>query len=93
MQLVDKMNQGFQKMTISDPSKLKAFIEGTTGRTVISLGLDMPSTGSVVAILSSLNSILYTNDPDEIPLTDIDAAAGAIIPRLPCSRPSLRPAL
>ena len=25
------MNDGFQKMTVSDPSALKTFIEGTTG--------------------------------------------------------------
>ena len=61
VKLVDKMADGFGKMTISDPNKLKAFIEGTTG--------------SIVAILSSLNNVLYTNDPDEIPLTDIEAAA------------------
>ena len=59
--LVDKMNDGFKKMTISDPSKLKTFIEGTSG--------------SVLAILSSLNNVLYSNDPADIPLTDIEAAA------------------
>ena len=31
VKLVDKMNEGFQKMPISDPNKLKTFIEGTTG--------------------------------------------------------------
>ena len=61
VKLVDKMSDGFKKMTISDPNKLTAFIEGTTG--------------SIVAILSSLNNVLYSNDPDEIPLTDIEAAA------------------
>ena len=61
VKLVDKMADGFGKMTISDPNKLKAFIEGTTG--------------SIVAILSSLNNVLYSNNPDDIPLTDIEAAA------------------
>jgi len=61
VKLVDKMNDGFKKMTISDPNKLVAFIEGNTG--------------SIVAILSSLNNVLYSNDPDEIPLTDLQAAA------------------
>lgn len=32
VQLVENMNEGFQKMPISDPNKLKTFIEGTTGR-------------------------------------------------------------
>jgi hypothetical protein len=31
IKLVENMNEGFQKMTISDPNKLKTFIEGTTG--------------------------------------------------------------
>ena len=31
VQLVGKMNEGFKKMPISDPNKLKTFIEGTTG--------------------------------------------------------------
>ena len=31
VQLVENMNEGFQKMPISDPNKLKTFIEGTTG--------------------------------------------------------------
>ena len=47
VKLVDKMADGFGKMTISDPNKLKAFIEGTTG--------------SIVAILTSLNKILTKN--------------------------------
>ena len=33
--------------------------------------------GSIVAILSSLNNVLYSGDPDNIPLTDIEAAAGS----------------
>ena len=37
------MNEGFKKMTVSDPSKLKTFIEGTSG--------------SVLAILSVSFSI------------------------------------
>ena len=61
VKLVDKMNEGFKKMTISDPNKLVAFIEGTTG--------------SIVAILSSLNNVLYSSNPDDIPLTDLEAAA------------------
>ena len=36
----------------------------------------------MVAILSSLNNVLYSNDPDEIPLTDIEAAAGEPRPAL-----------
>ena len=37
VQLVENMNEGFQKMPISDPNKLKTFIEGTTGRQLRSL--------------------------------------------------------
>ena len=33
--------------------------------------------GSIVAILSSLNNVLYSGNPDDIPLTDIEAAAGS----------------
>ena len=39
------------------------------------------SPGSIVAILSSLNNVLYSGDPDDIPLTDIEAAAGGYFPR------------
>merc|ERR1719312_393903 len=59
--LVEKMNDGFQTIKVADPSALKTFIESTSG--------------SILAILNSLNSVLYSNDPDEIPLTDIEAAA------------------
>ena len=37
--LINKMNDGFQKMTVSDPSKLITFIEGTTG-SVVSIQFD-----------------------------------------------------
>ena len=33
------MNAGFQKMTVSDPSSLKTFIEGTTGSLVAILNV------------------------------------------------------
>lgn len=33
------------------------------------------TTGSVMAIMEGLNSILYANDPSQIPLTDFEAAA------------------
>ena len=36
VQLVGKMNEGFKKMPISDPNKLKTFIEGTTGLYLVS---------------------------------------------------------
>ena len=61
VKLIEKMNDGFKKVEVADPSKLTTFIEGTSG--------------SVLAILSSLNNILYSNDPDDIPLTDIEDAA------------------
>lgn len=38
--------------------------------------------GSIVAILSSLNTVLYSNDPDDIPLTDIERAGGTSDPSL-----------
>ena len=78
MQLVENMNEGFQKMAISDPNKLKTFIEGTTGlKTVSSEKFNLFAIpGSIVAILSSLNNVLYSGNPDDIPLTDIEAAAG-----------------
>ena len=41
------MNEGFQEMTISDPNKLKTFLEGTTG--------------SIVAILTVKKVILKFN--------------------------------
>jgi hypothetical protein len=46
-----------------------------------------------VAILSSLNQILYSNDPDQIPLTDIDAAAGRILQIIFASSQPLPPDL
>ena len=42
------MNTGFKKLTVSDPNKLKTFIEGTTG--------------SIVAILNVGKQILSLND-------------------------------
>ena len=32
-------------------------------------------TGSAMAIMEGLNSILYSDDPNEIPLTDFEKAA------------------
>ena len=59
--LINKMNEGFKKMPVSDPSQLKEFIESTTG--------------SILSILSGLNNILYNNNADDISITDIEAAA------------------
>ena len=42
-----------------------------------------PYPGSIVAILSSLNNVLYSGNPDDIPLTDIEAAAGGYFPQSP----------
>lgn len=61
VQMIEKMAQGFKKMEHTDPPKLETFLSGVTG--------------SVMAIMESLNSILYANDPDEIPLTDFERAA------------------
>ena len=33
------MNEGFQEMTISDPNKLKTFLEGTTGSIIAILNV------------------------------------------------------
>ena len=59
--LIEKMSEGFRTITVADPNKLKSFIEATTG--------------SAMAVMEGLNSILYSNDPDEIPLTDFERAA------------------
>ncbi|XP_059084074.1 uncharacterized protein LOC131881274 [Tigriopus californicus] len=61
VQMIEKMAQGFKKIEHTDPPKLETFLSGVTG--------------SVMAIMESLNSILYANDPDEIPLTDFERAA------------------
>ena len=58
---IEKMADGFKQVEVPDPNKLKTFIEGITG--------------SAMAIMGGLNSILYSNDPNEIPLTDFQAAA------------------
>ena len=58
---IEKMADGFKEVEVPDPNKLKTFIEGITG--------------SAMAIMGGLNSILYSNDPKEIPLTDFEAAA------------------
>lgn len=36
-----------------------------------------------MAILSSLNNVLYSGNPDDIPLTDIEAAAGSYLAQSP----------
>jgi hypothetical protein len=59
--MVEKMSEGFKTIDVPDPNKLQAFMEGTIG--------------AVGAILQGLSSILYSNDPNEIPLTDFEAAA------------------
>ena len=59
--MIEKMADGFKKVEVPDPNKLKEFIEGVTG--------------SVMAIMEGLNSILYENDPNAIPLTDFEKAA------------------
>ena len=59
--LIEEMSEGFKKIDVPDPNKLVPFIEGTTG--------------SVMAIMEGLNSILLSNDPNEIPLTDFERAA------------------
>ena len=59
--MIEKMADGFKKVEVSDPNKLKEFIEGVTG--------------SVMAIMEGINSILYSNDPNAIPLTDFEKAS------------------
>ena len=59
--MIEKMADGFEKVEVPDPNKLKEFIEGVTG--------------SVMAIMEGLNGILYENDPSAIPLTDFEKAA------------------
>ena len=59
--MIEKMADGFAKVEVPDPNKLKEFIEGVTG--------------SVMAIMEGLNSVLYNNDPNAIPLTDFEKAA------------------
>ena len=58
---IEKMADGFKQVEVPDPNKLKSFIEGITG--------------SAMAIMEGLNSILYSDDPSEIPLTDFEKAA------------------
>ena len=60
-ELIKKMSEGFKTINVADPNKLKSFIEATTG--------------SAMAVMAGLNQILYSNDPDEIPLTDFERAA------------------
>ena len=43
--MIEKMADGFEKVEVPDPNKLKEFIEGVTG--------------SVMAIMEGLNGILY----------------------------------
>ena len=57
---IEKMADGFKQVEVPDPNKLKSFIEGITG--------------SAMAIMEGLNSILYSDDPSEIPLTDFEKA-------------------
>ena len=59
--LIEKMSEGFKTISVPDPNKLKSFIESTTG--------------AAMAVMDGLNSILYSNDPKEIPLTDFERAA------------------
>ena len=58
--LLENMADGFKKIDVPDPNKLKSFIESATG--------------SVMAIMEGLNNIIYKDDPNEIPLTDFEAA-------------------
>ena len=70
------MNEGFQKMTISDPNKLGTFLEGTTGSILAILNVIFLTTKyKYNLLLKSLNGVLYTNDPSQIPITDFEAAA------------------
>ena len=80
------MNDGFKKVEVADPSKLTNFIEGTSGSVLAILSVDINNIAEQISFLyhpnhndvysiQSLNNILYSNDPDEIPLTDIEAAA------------------
>ena len=76
------MNDGFKKMPISEPSILTDFIESTSGSilSIISvsksatLKLDLHSIPYNITP-QSLNNVLYNSDPDDIPITDMDAAA------------------
>ena len=71
------MNDGFKKVEVSDPSKLKNFIEGTSGSVLAILSVRTTFFSMIhdKSCFQSLNNILYSNDPNEIPLTDLEAAA------------------
>ena len=73
---LQNMNEGYKKMPISDPNDLANFIESTSGCICSILGV---GNGMGIVIQShtppqGVNNVLYNNDPDDIPITDMDAA-------------------
>ena len=69
------MADGFKKMEVSDPSSLTDFIEATSGSILSIISVRYFVSNIFWAPLQSLNNVLYNNDPDDIPITDLDAAA------------------
>ena len=69
------MADGFKKMTVSDPSSLTDFIEATSGSILSIISVRHFAKNTFWSLLQSLNNVLYNNDPDDIPITDLDAAA------------------
>ena len=59
--LIQNMATGFSKITISDPSRLVDFVKGILG--------------STLAILATINKMLYYNDPSYISMSDMLNAA------------------
>lgn len=58
--MIENMSDGFKDVDQNDPEKLQEFITDVSG--------------SVMSIMENLNSILYADDPDQIPLTDFEKA-------------------
>ena len=71
------MADGFKKMEVSDPSSLTDFIEATSGSilSIISVSYHDFENKVQYPFYQSLNNVLYNNNPDDIPITDLDAAA------------------
>ena len=61
VEMMEKMAKGFSKVEVPDPNKIVDFIEF--------------STDAMAGIFEGLNSILYANDPSQLPITDFEAAA------------------
>ena len=69
------MADGFKKMEVSDPSSLTDFIEATSGSILSIISVSHHDLKVQYPFYQSLNNVLYNNNPDDIPITDLDAAA------------------